>query len=142
MTHLSQLNLRRAALLLPVLLVALVVGTVFDGEAASRTESPQRVLVVVDASSGHDAALESRAASALRRAERTGAVDGQLRVPRTPTEQLSVTRYFAAQGYDRVVAVGLDRRVAIDPVAARYPDVRFQIVGERALGAALSATAG
>jgi hypothetical protein len=55
-------------------------------------------------------------------AERTGA---QLRVPQTSTEELGVTHLFAARGYDTIVAVDLDRHVSVDPVAERYPGVRF-----------------
>ena len=51
--------------------------------------------------------------------------EAQLRVPRTATEQLSVTHYFAAQGYRTVVGVGLDRDVAVAPVASKYPNTRF-----------------
>ena len=52
--------------------------------------------------------------------------------PARPTEQLSVTRYFAARGYD-IVGVGLDREIAVDPVAERYPDTRFSLVDSRDL---------
>jgi hypothetical protein len=38
-----------------------------------------------------------------------------------------VTHWFAARGYD-VVAVGLSEAVAVDPVARRYPGVRFTLV--------------
>ena len=51
--------------------------------------------------------------------------EAQLRVPRTPTEQLSVTHYFAARGSRLVVGVGLDRDVAVAPVAAKFPHTRF-----------------
>src|SRR3954470_6502273 len=54
----------------------------------------------------------------------------QLRVPRSPTEQLSVTHLFAARGAT-IVGAGLDRRVAVDPVAARYRGVRFVLLGPR-----------
>src|SRR3954447_20971875 len=48
-----------------------------------------------------------------------------LRVPRTAGEQLGVPHLLAARRYGTVVAVGLDRRVAIDPVARRYEGTRF-----------------
>jgi hypothetical protein len=54
----------------------------------------------------------------------------QLRVPRSPTEQLSVTHLFAARGAT-IVGAGLDRRVAVDPVAARYPASRFVLLAAR-----------
>ena len=43
----------------------------------------------------------------------------------TQADQLGTTHLLAARGYDTVVAVGLDRRIALDPVAARYPGTRF-----------------
>jgi hypothetical protein len=38
-----------------------------------------------------------------------------------------VTHWFAARGYD-LVGIGLSRQVAVDPVAARYPQVRFRLL--------------
>jgi hypothetical protein len=77
--------------------------------------------VVVDAAAGRDPAVLAEARSVVARAG-----DGaQLRVPRTPTEQLSVTHYFAVRGYDLVIGVGLDRRVAVTPVARKFPRTHF-----------------
>jgi basic membrane lipoprotein Med (substrate-binding protein (PBP1-ABC) superfamily) len=76
------------------------------------------VVVVADASVPHEIALA---------AQRDAGPGAELRVPRTATEQLSVTHWFAARGYD-VVGVGLSRSVAVDPVARRYPDVRFELL--------------
>jgi hypothetical protein len=76
---------------------------------------------VVDAAAGQDPAVLAEARAAV---EAAGA-EAQLRVPRTATEQLSVTHLFAAKGYALVVGVGLDRRIAVDPVLDRYPDTRF-----------------
>jgi hypothetical protein len=78
-----------------------------------------RVVVVADASAP---------AAATRSALRAAGPGAELRLPRTPTEQLSVTHWFAARGYE-VVAVGLSRRIAIDPVQRRYPGVRFVVAG-------------
>ena len=44
---------------------------------------------------------------------------------RTTADQLGVTHVLAASGYDEVITVGVDRRIAIAPVAARYPETRF-----------------
>jgi hypothetical protein len=79
----------------------------------------RRVVVVVDA--GADPAVIAEAQAAV---EAAGA-GAQLRVPRTPTEQLSVTHFFAAQGYGLVVGVALDRDIAVAPVAAEYTGTRF-----------------
>ena len=102
-----------------LLALALLVGT--QGASAA----PQRrVVVVVDASAAKDPAVLSEARAAVAQA----GDEARLRVPRTPTEQLSVTHYFAAQGYTLVIGVGLDHPVAISPVAAKYPNTRFVTV--------------
>ena len=98
--------------------LALAIASGVQGASAA----PQRrVVVVVDASAAKDPAVLSDARAAVARA----GDEAQLRVPRTPTEQLAVTHYFAAQGYTLVVGVGLDHPVAISPVAAKYPNTRF-----------------
>jgi hypothetical protein len=51
--------------------------------------------------------------------------DAQLRITHTTADQLGVTHLLAASGYDQVKTVGVDRRIAIEPVAARYPETRF-----------------
>jgi basic membrane lipoprotein Med (substrate-binding protein (PBP1-ABC) superfamily) len=104
-------------LLIAGLLTLAVAGCVQAASAAPE----RRVVVVVDATAGSDPAALAEARAAVARA----GDEAQLRVPRTPTEQLSVTRYFAAKDYDLVVGVGLDRRVAVTPVSERYPDTRF-----------------
>ena len=48
-----------------------------------------------------------------------------VRVPNTAAEQLAVTHLLAARGERTVIGVGLDRRVAVAPVAKRYPGTRF-----------------
>jgi hypothetical protein len=78
-----------------------------------------RVVVVADA---------ALPAAAVQEALRDAGPGAALRLPRTQTEQLSVTRWFAARGYD-IVAIGLSTRVAVDPVQRRYPRVRFSVRG-------------
>jgi basic membrane lipoprotein Med (substrate-binding protein (PBP1-ABC) superfamily) len=124
-------------LAIPVLAALVLVAAGFVFEAASRPHDPARVVVVVDTSRGADPALVDRAAAAVRAADRAG-LDGQLRVTRTPTEQLSVTHYFAAQGYDLVVGVGLDREIAVDPVVRRYPELRVALVDGSGIAAAVA----
>ena len=97
--------------------------------------APERkVVVVVDGSAGTDAGLlaEARAAVAAAGAQ------AELRVPRTPTEQLSVTHYFAARGFD-IVGVGLDRRVAVAPIVEHYPGVRITAARPGAIAQTLAA---
>jgi ABC-type sugar transport system substrate-binding protein len=101
---------------LPTLLVALALA---GCAAVAGAASPAaRVVVVADASVPHATAIA---------AQRTAGPDAELRIPRTPTEQLSVTRWFAARGYD-IVALGLSQGTAVDPVAQRYPAVRFTLL--------------
>jgi basic membrane lipoprotein Med (substrate-binding protein (PBP1-ABC) superfamily) len=104
-----------------LILAGLVALAVVSGVQGASAAPQRRVVVVVDAAVAQQPAVLAEARAAVARAG-----DGaQLRVPRTPTEQLSVTHYFAAQGYTLVIGVGLDRRVAVTPVAAKYPDTRF-----------------
>ena len=129
---------------LPIFLATVVAALAAAGfvfQAAGQTERPARFVVVVDTSSGPDPALVGRAAAAVRRAERETGAQGELRVTRTPTEQLSVTHYFAAQEYDTVVGVGLDEAIAVAPVAERFPGTRFSLTGVRGLTAAVAVAA-
>ena len=124
----------RSILIAAVLLLG-VAGFVLP--ASGRSPEPPRFVVVVDESAGRDAAAVDAATRAV-----TGArgAEGELRITRTPTEQLSVTRYFAARGY-AIVGVGLDREIAVDPVADRYPDTRFTHVDAAGLPDAVASAA-
>jgi len=87
--------------------------------AAAAGPHQDKTVIVLGGQAAHSPAQIERAQAV---AERTGA---QLRVPQTSTEELGVTHLFAARGYDTIVAVDLDRHVSVDPVAERYPGVRF-----------------
>jgi basic membrane lipoprotein Med (substrate-binding protein (PBP1-ABC) superfamily) len=105
-----------------ILIVAGLLAVAVAAGSQIASAAPERqVVVVVDAAAGRDPGVLAEAEAAV---EQAGG-DAQLRVPRTPTEQLSVTHYFAAKGSDLVIGVGLDRRVAVEPVAERYPSTRF-----------------
>ena|SRR5436190_1989145 len=95
-------------------LVATLALALVAAVALADTRDQPRVAVVLGA-----AAQRPDLVASLERA----GVD--LRVPRTAGEQLGVTHLLAAKRYGTVVAVGLDRRVAIDPVARRYEGTRF-----------------
>jgi len=136
MTH--RLPIRRIALPAIVLAVLAVAGFVFQAEG--QTVRPARIAVVVDTPQGSDPALVERAEAAVA-AARAGGAGAQLRVTRTATEQLSVTHYLAAQGYDAIVGVGLERSVAVDPVSAKYPDTTIATVAPGALAAAVATAA-
>ena len=105
-----------------LLLAGLLALTVFGGLQTASAAPERRIVVVVDAAAGPAAIAEARAAV------KAAGPQAQLRVPRTATEQLSVTHYFAARGYRLVVGVGLDRDVAVAPVAAKFPRTRFVAV--------------
>jgi len=113
-----------------------VAGFVFQAEG--QPPVPPRFVVVVDESAGRDDAAVDAATRAVTAARR--GAEGELRITRTPTEQLSVTGYFAARGYD-VVGVGLDPEIAVDPVAERYPDTHFSLVEAGGIPAAVLAAA-
>jgi hypothetical protein len=121
--------------IITALLVLGVAGFAFQAEGQS--PQPPRLVVVVDESAGRDAAAMD---AATRAVESARGAQAELRITRTPTEQLSVTSYFAARGYD-VVGFRLDPGIAVDPVAERYPDTRFTLVDAGGLTAAVAAAA-
>jgi hypothetical protein len=137
----SQRRLSNRWLVVPALVALALVAGGWVFAADGQTGRPTRVLVVVDATVTRDAALPARAASVLRRAEARLGIAGQLRVTHGATEQLSVTHFFAAKRYDAVVGVGLDRRVAVNPVAARFPGTKFTLASERGLAATIARAA-
>jgi len=105
-----------------ILLIAGLLALAVFGALQTASAAPERrVVVVVDAAAGDDPAVLAEARAAVQAA----GPQAQLRVPRTATEQLSVTHYFAAQGYRLVIGVGLDRDVAVAPVKAEFPRTRF-----------------
>jgi basic membrane lipoprotein Med (substrate-binding protein (PBP1-ABC) superfamily) len=104
------------------LLIAGLLALALVGVSQVASAAPERrVVVVVDTTAGQDPAVLAEAQAAVARSHGTA----ELRVTRDPTEQLSVTHYFAAQGYDLVIGVGLDQRVAVTPVAEKYPRTAF-----------------
>jgi hypothetical protein len=100
--------------------VALAALVSLSALASSGTQA-ERVAVVMDRSVTQDPARRAAAAEWLRA---QGAADIAPRITNSPTQQLSVTSALATRGYDVIVAVGLDKRVAIDPVVDRHPDLR------------------
>ena len=98
--------------------LAAALALVAVGLAQSAPTQPKVAYVVAG-----DAAEQPAVVSRVRTlAARDGA---QLRVPHTTADQLGVTHLLAASGYDKVITVGVDRRIAIAPVAARFPETRF-----------------
>jgi hypothetical protein len=89
---------------------------------SSQQKVQQKILVVLGGKAAQSPGAIERARAAV---ERTHGAEVQLRVPQTATEELGVTHLFAARHYDTVIAVDLDQRVSVDPVAQRYPGVRF-----------------
>jgi len=56
---------------------------------------------------------------------RARATTDDVRVAKTTSDQLGVTHMLAARGYDTVLTVGVDRRIAITPVEKKFPHTRF-----------------
>src|SRR3954468_18779910 len=121
----------RRVLATALVLAALVALTAL----ATQKPAAGQVAVVMDASVAHDPTLRAQAQAWLRRSAPAGGARVAARVPagaprtaaRVPSgapQQLSVTSTLATRGYDTIVAIGLDRRVALDPVVHRHPDVR------------------
>jgi hypothetical protein len=104
------------------ILAATVLAAAAAGCAQVAEGSQQKVLVVLGGQAAQSPALIERAQQVVAA---SGDAEVQLRVPQTSTEELGVTHMAAARRYDTVIAVDLDRRVSVDPVAERYPDVRF-----------------
>ena len=100
-------------------LAGVALALVAVGLAQSAPGDRTKVAYVVAGDAAERPAVVSRVRSL---AARDGA---QLRLPRTTADQLGVTHLLAASGYDTVITLGVDRRIAIAPVAARFPDTRF-----------------
>jgi NAD/NADP transhydrogenase beta subunit len=101
-------------------LMVLVAVFAISGAAALTAEGDQPKVAVVVA--GHAAEQPSVVARARDIAAQRGA---QLRVAHTTADQLGVTHILAASRYDEVLTIGVDRRIAVDPVSARFPGTRF-----------------
>jgi basic membrane lipoprotein Med (substrate-binding protein (PBP1-ABC) superfamily) len=101
---------------------ATVAALAAAGCATAAAEGPHhdKVVVVLGGEAAKSPAMIEQAKAAVARMD-----DAQLRVPQSSTEELGVTHLFAARGYDTIVAIDLDRHVSVDPVAERYPSVRF-----------------
>jgi basic membrane lipoprotein Med (substrate-binding protein (PBP1-ABC) superfamily) len=99
--------------------LALFAGSAVAAGLAQTSEDGRKVAIVVAGRAAEQPSVVARARAA---ADDTGA---QLRVTHTTADQLAVTHLLAASGYDEVLTVGVDRRIAIDPVEARFPETRF-----------------
>ena len=99
-------------------------------QAAAEGPHHDKVVVVLGGEAAKSPAMIEQAQAVVDH------IDGaQLRIPQTSTEELGVTHLFAARGYDKIVAIDLDRHVSVDPVGERYPSVRFLVtshVGSKA----------
>jgi hypothetical protein len=110
--------------MIPTIFAAGVAAIAAAGCASVAEGGQQKVLVVLGGNAAQSPALVEQARQAVENA--TG-VEAQLRVPATATEELGVTHMAAARHYDDIIAVDLDARVSVDPVAERYPQVRFVV---------------
>jgi hypothetical protein len=86
---------------------AVAIGGVLAGGS---DEPASRTALVIDASAGRDGRdlVDGR----LRGA------DAEVRLPRSSTEASTDVRYFAAQGYDRVIVAGPDSTAAAAETAS------------------------
>jgi hypothetical protein len=101
-------------------LMAVVAVFAISGAAALTAEGDQPKVAVVVA--GQAAEQPSVVARARDIAADRGA---QLRVTHTTADELGVTHLLAASRYDEVLTIGVDRRIAIDPVASRFAHTHF-----------------
>jgi hypothetical protein len=108
-----------------ILIVALALAAVVTLNAITAAgDDAGKTAVVIDSSVAHDPARLAAAQEWLRRSDPAGAADVAPRVPAGATQQLAVTSALATRGYDTIVAIGLDRSVALDPVVQRHADLR------------------
>jgi basic membrane lipoprotein Med (substrate-binding protein (PBP1-ABC) superfamily) len=120
-------TLRADPLLVTLLLCAVAgvaalgfAGAPAAGSRAAGTAAP-RVALVVDAAGRPHAALDRARAAAAR----SRGADVAVRVPRTAAEAAADVRYFAAQRYGAVVAVGPLAGRAARAAAPEFPRTRF-----------------
>jgi basic membrane lipoprotein Med (substrate-binding protein (PBP1-ABC) superfamily) len=112
--------------------LALFAGSAVAAAVAQTESAKPQVVLLVAGKAAENPQVLARAKAAT---DRTGA---QLRVAHTTADQLGVTHLFAARGFEKIVTVGVDRRIAIDPVADHYPGVRFVATDSNQLDHALS----
>jgi hypothetical protein len=99
-----------------VVAVGVCVAAAGASGATSRDTRPSVVVIAPERIAADPASVAA--------IERTGA---SIRLARSPTEQLSDAHLLAASAAT-IVGVGLLRRVAVDPVRARYPGGRFVLL--------------
>jgi hypothetical protein len=101
-------------------LLALSAGSAAAAGLAQTAEGAKpKVAILVAGAAADDAGVIARAK----------ATDADVRVAHSYADQLGVTHLLAARGYDRIITIGADKRIAIDPVAQRYPTTHFEIAG-------------
>ena len=127
-------NYRTRVAQLAVVVLALFAGSAVAATLAQPADRNAVALVIAgEAAERPDILARAEAAAA-----RNGA---QLRIVRTNADQLGATHLFAARGYDAVVTVGADRRIAIAPVEKRFPETRFVEAAPRELERELAVAA-
>jgi hypothetical protein len=101
--------------------IALWALAIASAGSSSRAEpaAGARVAVVVDAA--------GRPRAALARARVISGRSASVRVPRTASEAEADVRYFAAQGYGRVVVAGALASAAARDAAPGYRRTRFVV---------------
>ncbi|MGE5273912.1 MAG: BMP family lipoprotein [Verrucomicrobiota bacterium] len=112
--------MRRAALLLLVVLLALVAGDA-RGSGAARL----RVGLVLEPPGGPFGHI---AFVGFRRAVRELGVEGRALTPSEKEGFVPSFTYFARRGYDLVLGLGFGQIKAVDAVAVQYPRTRFVLL--------------
>ena len=113
----------RADGLVATLLVAVLAAvgglSLAAGPRSGASAATARTAIVIDAGGRPHAVLE--------RARAAAGSGVAVRVPRAAAEAAADVRYFAAQGYRSVVAVGPVTRRAARAAAPAYPRTRFAV---------------
>ena len=114
----------RIAAYMAVALAALAGSAVAATLGHSADQPGIKSAIVIAGQAANDPQLIQQARSAGK----------DVKVVHSYAEQLGVTVMLAARGYDEVVTVGVDRRTAIAPVQAHYPDTRFVVADDGDFG--------
>ena len=115
-----------------VVLALLASSAVAVALAQTSDGARPQVGVLVAGQAAESPAVVARAKAAA------AATNADIRIAHTTADQLGVTHLLAARGYETIVTVGVDRRIAITPVAKRYPGTRFVETDSNQLDRALS----
>jgi hypothetical protein len=120
----------RFAQLVGVVLALFASSAMAAGLAQTSGDGSPRMAIVVAGEAAQRPDVVAHAKTAVASA---ASDDAELRVVHTSADELGATHMLAVRGYDKVITVGVDRRIAVAPVAKRFPGTQFVAVSPSAL---------